>query len=408
MKILQLTNKVPYPPRDGGAIASLTLGRELAKAGHEVVILAMNTSKHFFGEQDRKALEGISAGNFPGLRLEIVPVDTHIRWGKALANLLFSRLPYNATRFISDDYRKKLQSLLKEYSFDFIILDQIYTGLYLKDIRALTHTPVILRAHNIEHEIWARTALSSYGLKRIYLNILANRIRRYELSLINQYDALLPITDRDAAQFSGFGNTKPCHVLPTGMDLPDLEEIQTGKELVSIAHLGALDWLPNQNGIKWFLRTVWPQVRREVPGIEFHLAGRNAPARFASLIHAPGVIFHGEIEDAAAFLREHPIFIVPLFSGSGMRIKLLDYMSAGRATVSTTIGAEGIPVEPGIEAFITDEPENFSACLIDLAQNPEKCRKMGQNAITFIKSRFDNQFLIGQLTEFLKNIDTRS
>ncbi|MCX6225824.1 MAG: glycosyltransferase family 4 protein [Bacteroidia bacterium] len=407
MKILQLTNKVPYPPRDGGAIASLTLARELTKAGHQVVVLAMNTSKHFVDEHYVETDHDPSI-SLPGLTFEIVPVDTRIHWSRALANLLFSRLPYNAVRFISAAYRIKLRSLLSENNFDFIILDNLYTALYINDIRACSYSPVILRSHNIEHEIWARTAKSSVGLKRLYLTILANRIRRFELSLINQYDALVPITSRDAGHFRNFGNKKPCHVLPTGMDVADQTPDNPVDFKASVAHLGALDWLPNQNGIRWFIRQVWPIVRREIPGIEFHLAGRNAPQSFEAQIASPGVVYHGEIENAAVFIREHPIFIVPVFAGSGMRIKLLDYLSAGRATITTTIGAEGIPVVAGRETFISDQPEDFADHIISLARNPDLCREIGENAITFIKNRFDNQMLIGQLIEFLNKIDTRS
>jgi len=400
MKILQLTNKVPYPPRDGGAIASLTLARELTKAGHEVVVLAMNTSKHFVDQNDTKIIQ------YGHIRWEIVPVDTKIRWHKALSNLLFSRLPYNAIRFISKEYRAKLRVLLTEENFDFIILDNLYTGLYINDIRPCTQSLVVLRPHNIEHEIWARTAKSSVGLKRIYLSILARRIRRFELSLINKYDALIPITSRDAGHFMNFGNKKPCHVLPTGMDIPECNADPVPFK-ASVAHLGALDWLPNQNGIRWFIRQVWPIVRRELQGIEFHLAGRNAPEKFGTQVSSPGVVYYGEIDDAASFIRQHPIFIVPVFSGSGMRIKLLDYMAAGRATVTTSIGAEGIPVESGRETFITDQPEEFARQIIALARNPGLCGEIGANAISFIKNNFDNQMLIGQMVEFLNKIDTR-
>ena len=402
MKILQLTNKVPYPPRDGGAIASLTLARGLAKAGHVVVVLAMNTSKHFI---DQNSANGKPDEN---IGWEIVPVDTEIHWTKALANLLFSRLPYNAVRFISNDYRKRLRILLSENHFDFIILDNLYTGLYLKDIRSCSNSPVVLRAHNIEHEIWARNAKSSAGLKRLYLTILAHRIRRFELSLINQYDALVPITTRDADHFTNFGNKKPCHVLPTGLNLTDRGKINQVTFKASVAHLGALDWLPNQNGIRWFIKLVWPIVKREIPDMEFHLAGRNAPQRFVARISSPGVVYHGEIEDASEFISQHPIFIVPVFSGSGMRIKLLDYMAAGKATITTTIGAEGIPLMPGREAFITDQPEEFAQHIIALARNPALCQAIGENAISFIKNRFDNQLLISDLIEFLSTLDNRS
>jgi polysaccharide biosynthesis protein PslH len=320
---------------------------------------------------------------------------------------LFSRLPYNAIRFLSDDYRAKLCQLLTTQEFDYIILDQVYTALYINDIRKLSKATVVLRAHNIEHEIWERAAMSSTGLKRVYLGILARRIRRFELSLINRYDVLVPITSRDAGHFRNFGNKKPCHVLPTGMDLPE-QLIDPLERPASVAHLGALDWLPNQQGILWFIRMVWPIIRHEIPGIEFHLAGRNAPKRFQEQTAAPGVIYHGEIENSIDFIRAHSIFIVPLFSGSGMRIKLLDYMASGRATVTTTIGAEGIPVTDGVETFISDKPEEFAKYIIALAREPLLRGTTGENAVTFIKNNFDNEFLIHKLTEFLDNIGNRS
>ena len=402
MKILQLTNKVPYPPRDGGAIASLTLARELSRAGVELVVLAMNTSKHFVGpgHTDGKPLEEI--------QWEIIPVDTKIHWQKALCNLLFSRLPYNAVRFISNTYRDRLRFLLSENKFDFIILDNLYTGLYINDIRSCSTGKIVLRAHNIEHEIWARTAKSSHGLKRLYLTILARRIRRFELSLINRYDALVPITLRDSGHFALFGNKKPCHVLPTGMNVVATPNANPLSEKVTVAHLGALDWLPNQNGIRWFVRQVWPLVRKEIPEIEFHLAGRNAPPNFNNQIAAPGVVFHGEIEDASSFIGQHPIFIVPVFSGSGMRIKLLDYMAAGKATITTNIGAEGIPIAAGKEAFIADQPGEFAKHIVSLAKNPGLCDETGINAKDFIRANFDNKLLIQQLIKFLNTIDTGS
>jgi glycosyltransferase involved in cell wall biosynthesis len=402
MKILQLTNKVPYPPRDGGAIASLTLARELVRAGHDVTVLAMNTSKHFVSEQ---STEGKPAED---IRWEIIPVDTTIRWPKALSNLLFSRLPYNAVRFISEAYRSRLIALLKAETFDCIILDNLYTGLYISDIRSNSTALLVLRAHNIEHEIWERTARSSSGWKRLYLTLLANRIRHFELSLLNQYDALVPITSRDAGHFRNFGNRKPCHVMPTGMNLAEPVISENNPSRPTVAHLGALDWLPNQNGIAWFIRQVWPIVRQELPELEFHLAGRNAPQDFEARMAAPGVVYHGEIPDAREFLAAHPIFIVPLFSGSGMRIKLLDCMAAGRATVTTTIGAEGIPIDPEREAFVADEPERFAAYIITLAKESALRESMGSCARDFIRKNFNNTFIINQFITFIRNLDTRS
>ncbi len=411
MKILQLTNKVPYPPRDGGAIASFALTRGLAGAGHDVVLLAMNTTKHFVDvgthndvveTHDHASLQPIPMIN--NVRWEIVPVDTRIRWQKALANLLFSRLPYNAVRFISEAYKLKLISLLKTEKFDFIILENLYTGLYLSDIRKNSSTPVIFRPHNVEHEIWARTVKISSGPKKLYLNILASRIRKFELSCINNYEAIVPITKRDGDHFTAFGNRKPMHILPTGIQFSDQAGPEGTASACTVAHLGALDWLPNQDGIRWFLTRVWPLVKNQIPEAGFFLAGRNCPSGFAKEVQSLGAVYLGEIEDAQTFIRQHPVFIVPVFSGSGMRIKLLDYLSLGKAVVSTSTGAEGIPVVSGRECLIADAPQEFAGALVTLLHSPDHRREIGKNASTFVAEKYNNRELISQFIDFLSGI----
>lgn len=400
MKILQLTNKPPYPARDGGSIATLSLAVGLAKEGHSVTVLAMNTSKHFVEPPPQEP--GRAGAPYPDLPLTIrmVPVDTRIQWHQALGNLLFSQLPYNGQRFLSSDYRQLLRHLLSEEPFDVIILENLYTFLYLTDIEELSHSTIIMRAHNVEHEIWERTAAGSTGLKRWYLSLLSKRIKRFELSLINRYDALVPITDRDAAHFQQFGNTKPVHVLQTGIDPAPLLSDSCSDHL-SVAHLGALDWIPNQEGIRWFIQEVWPIILREFPETRFHLAGRNAPEEFAREMHAAGIEFHGEIDDADHFIQSHALFIVPLFSGSGMRIKLLQYLAAGRAVVATPIGAEGIPVTPGRELLLAETASEFASRILELLRSRKHCQEIGKNAATFVKQKYNNQTLIRDFTRFV-------
>lgn len=411
MRILQLTNKVPYPPRDGGSFATLSLATGLAAGGHDVTVLAMNTSKHPIGKEDIESLNngihlpGIFFAEGSGsLRWIFVDVDTSIRWTDALSNLLFSRLPYNAVRFNSAAYREQLRQILENETFDAIILENLYTAFYLDDIKKLSSSMVIMRAHNVEHEIWHRTARSTRGLRRYYLFSLAGRIRRFELSIINRYDALVPITGRDAELFRKSGNVKPVHVLPTGMETVDRPFQPDPAGIKTVAHLGALDWLPNQNGIRWFMREVWPELTTLVPGIEFHLAGRNAPPGFGAEMIRAGAVFHGEVDSAARFIQSHPVFVVPVFSGSGMRIKLLEYLAHGRAVVTTSIGAEGIPVTHGIQVAMADKPAEFARLTAALLNNPDRCKEMGENAVTFVRENFNNSKLIRDFARFLSDL----
>ncbi len=399
MRILQLTNKTPYPPRDGGASASLSLATGLAKAGLEVVVLAMNTTKH---RVDRLTHDNASIQ--VGMRMITVPVDTRIRWFAALMNLLFSTLPYNAVRFRSKAYAARLREILAAETFDFVILENLYTFLYLDIFESFPGNRLIMRSHNIEHEIWLRTARATPGMKGWYLTVLGARIRKFELKQINRYSAVVPISVRDGEQLTAFGNTKPMFILPTGIDL-SAKELKSQPGFRPLAgHLGALDWLPNQNGIRWFLQEVWPIIKKSVPEAEFHLAGRNSPADFAAEMTSLGAVFHGEIEDAGQFTSDLAVMIIPLFSGSGMRIKMLEYLSAGKAVVSTPIGAEGISLTPGIECLIADHKVDFAAAVITLLRSPDRRKEMGEKAIEMVRNNYSNDLLIKRFIDFLTRL----
>jgi len=389
MKILQLTNKVPIPARDGGSIATFRLSIGLKRLGHEVTILAMNTKKHFI---DPSLFAPIAQRQ--GIKLEAVNVPARISPFSALFNIFFSRLPYTAVRFKSTEFSKTLGRLLDETEFDQIWIENLYPMLYLQQIRENSKAKVIMRAHNIEHEIWERTAQHTSGLRRRYLRLLAKRIKRLENSYLNTYDYLAPITTRDAVEFEKMGNSKPCQALPTGIEvqstIPDLRI----PDSFTIAHLGALDWAPNQEGLIWFFDEVWPLVCKHYTNPEFHLAGRNAPESFIRKIKKEEINYHGEVDSASDFISHFPIHIVPLWSGSGMRIKIIEAMALGRIIVTTPIGAEGIPAKDQTDLIIRNEPKSFAQALIDLWENKKLMKEMSQNAYTFVQTNFENKTLL--------------
>jgi glycosyltransferase involved in cell wall biosynthesis len=396
MKILQITNKVPVPPKDGGSIATYRLSQGLINQGQEVHLLAMNTSKHFVPGE---VIESYEKDNFS---ITAVNINTRIKPLKAFGNLIFSRLPYNAVRFLSKDFEDVLVSLLHQIKPGLIIIENLYPAAYLKLIRENSDSPVVYRAHNIESEIWERTAINSKGIKKWYIRNLAKRIKRLETLLINKYDLLVPITERDSIWFSGMGNLKPTFVLPTGYYINGGNSAPAITGEPTIAHLGALDWHPNQEGLLWFVRNIMPELRNKIPGLKFHIAGRNSPAWFKKEITREGIVFHGEIEDAATFITKHPVHVVPLFSGSGMRIKIIEAMAYGRAVVTTTLGTEGIPTENGRNILVADGNSNFLDAVMKVLGDREYCLSIGENAFNFVKDELDNDRLVARLLSFLK------
>jgi hypothetical protein len=214
VNLLLLTNKVPFPPKDGGSIATYSLASGFASKGHAVTILALNTKKHY---SDIKKLKD----KLPE-KLLIIPVDidTTINFPKLLKNLFFSRLPYIATRFLSEEFDNQLKTLVEKNKFDIIQLEGLYLLPYLKTIQKYSKTPVAYRAHNIEHEIWERTAIEEKNLfKQYYFRVLARRLKRLEKSYINRYNFLIPISPKDAEWFENHNNKSRVMVVPVGVEI---------------------------------------------------------------------------------------------------------------------------------------------------------------------------------------------
>ncbi|MEE4178647.1 MAG: glycosyltransferase family 4 protein [Bacteroides sp.] len=395
MKILQLANKLPYPAKDGGSIATLSMARTFAALGHEATVMAMNTSKHFFPLEDLPG-ELTSRINF-----HAVDIDTTIIPAKALRNFLFSDQPYNATRFFTEEFERKLAGLLQDDVYDVIQLEGLYLAPYVPVIRANSRALVSMRAHNVEHEIWQRTARQCRGIKKYYIRNLARRIKRMEVSYLNAYDVLVPITPRDAKIFSQLGCKIPVHVTPTGISSDMLVADRSRIEFPSLFHIGALDWTPNQEGLSWFLDKVWPGLHKNNPGLKFYIAGRNAPEKFR-MINKENVVFLGEVDDAYEFMNSKAIMVVPLLSGSGMRIKIIEGMALGKTIVSTTLGAEGIQCEHGKNIVIADTPENIGEEIQSLLNNFDKFDSIGKQAMEFVSQTFDNKNITADLLAFYK------
>jgi len=396
MKILQLTNKVPWPAKDGGAIAILTLSKGFFLHGHQVTVLAMNTEKHHIYAED------IPENIAEQVDIRLVDVPARISGWGIVKNLLFSNLPYTAQRFLHEDYSNALIRLLKSDSFDVIQLEGLYLCPYIPLIRRHSKALIAYRAHNIEHEIWQRTAAMVGGIRKMYYRILVHRLKKFEKTWMNQYDVLVPITDRDGQLLDELGNTKCRHTSQTGIDLSQL--VPTAKELEypSLFYIGALDWGPNQEGLFWFLRYCWPKIQQQHPQVKFYVAGRNAPQWMKERLIQSGLVYLGEVDDAHRFMSSKAVMLVPLFSGSGMRVKIVEGMALGKAIVSTTIGCEGIPAQDHESVLIADDVDGFVRAVNELVTNKVLFDKICKNAVGLIRDKYNNMAIVGSLIDFYK------
>lgn len=399
MNILFVCNKFPYPPKDGGQIAMFAMIRGMAEAGHSVTIAAINTKKHYFDittlPENIKQLADFHT----------IFINTDLTIKGVLKNFLFSRLPYTATRFISNEFSNLLKDICKEKKFDIIQLEGLYLCSYIPQLRTYSQAKIAYRAHNVEFEIWQRLAKETKNIaKQLYLKNLAKRVKRFEESIINTYDCLIPITERDGKTYNTLGNSKPQFVAPTGIFLSDLPNIKHTNETISLFHIGALDWAPNQQGILWFLDNCWEEISHQNTQISLHIAGRNAPQWFIDKIRQKNVIYEGEVANAYTFMSQHTMMIVPLLAGGGMRIKILEGLSYGKVIISTSIGAEGISAENNKEICIANTANEFIHTILDLSKNSNKRNEISENAQKFVCSTFDNTVITKRLTNFYTSL----
>ncbi|MES2590865.1 MAG: glycosyltransferase [Bacteroidota bacterium] len=398
MNILQLCHKVPFPPKDGGCIAMNNLTQGLINEGHKVKVLAINTKKHFIDIQSLPSDYRLQTN------IDAVNVDTSINITAAFANL-FTDKSYNIERFFSKSFEEKLIETLKSKEFDIVQLESLFMCMYISTIRKYSKAKIVLRAHNVEHIIWERTAQQEKNLfKKAYLNLLAKRLKNYELQALQTVDAIAAITKKDETYFRKSVISKPIQTFPFGIDLNHTLQISPEKEeYPSVFHIGAMDWQPNIEGINWFLNNVWDKVQAKHPQLKLYLAGRNMSLEFKQL-KKTNVIIVGEIDNAYQFIQSKGIMIVPLLSGGGMRVKIIEGLALGKTIITTQVGAEGIDCENNKNFIIANDAVQFSEAISKCISDKTFYSEIGKNAKILALQNYNNADICKSLTDFYKII----
>jgi len=395
MKILQLCKKFPYPMMDGESIAINYLSKSLTELHCEITLLAMNTSKHYYNVGDSLPNE---LSHYK--EVHFVDVNNKATYFSAFLNM-FSRDSYHVSRYHSKQFIKKLIEILNAEKFDVIHLETLYLTQFINIIRAHSNAKIVLRSHNVEFEIWERLSDNQNSIiMKVLLGYLTKKLKRFELKMLQKVDLLLPITQRDLKTFRSYGYLKAAKVVPIGLDTSDYLAIDKNiYEYPAISFIGSLDWIPNQEGLKWFLTDIWPKILEQHPEITFHVAGRNMPAELFKK-NIPGVTFYGEVEDAKEFINAHPITVVPLLSGSGMRVKILEGMLLGRIVITTSLGLEGIDAQHKNQVLIAETTEEFIKAIDFCFQHPIQSQNISHRAQVFAARNYDNLEIGKELLSF--------
>ncbi len=378
LKVLQISQKNLSAPLDGGKIAMRAMAAGLRNAGCVVDQWVLDTP--------RQPLQNDENTAFPDT-LYSGKLDTRIKAFDALKNFIFSSASYNIERFRSEVLANEIAELVRKNAYDLVQVESIFAFALIESALKKIEVPIILRAHNAEHVIWERMAGGTNNpIIAFYLGKMSKRLKNDERTILSRIDGLIAISDTDLTLFRSLGYSGKAVVA----GIPAMRIAQPNElaptDSNQLFHLGSMDWLPNREGVEWFLHEIWPKLSARFPNLSLSLAGKSMPD--AVLKKAGGNLNIEQVDNAERFMLSHGMMVVPLRSGGGIRAKIIEGMAIGRIILSTSIGAEGIPVKDREHLFICDTAEDFIDVISYLQKHPESLERVSKNACTFAKENF--------------------
>lgn len=387
-RILFLTEVLPYPLVSGARIRAYYVLRHLARS-HEVTLLS------FTRPEDRPA-DVAHLSSFLH-RVETVPMQRS-RWRDARAALvsLATGLPAIIAREEIGAMRDRVSALLAAGKFAGVHADQIPMARYGLTAAPPGARPIprLLDQHNATFQLLSRLASNEPNpLKRTLLRREAAAFARYEPDVCRRFDQITFVTAEDrralASLMPSGALDNQSAVIPICVDAAAVAPVPPATGASRVTVLGTMFWPPNVEGLEWFYREVWPEVLARVPSARLTVIGKRPPEHLQALHHPPAVEILGYVPDLRPYLAETAALLVPLFSGGGMRVKIIDAWCRGLPVVSTSVGAEGIACVDGQNILIADEPGAFGSALVRLLTDPELNARLRRAGRAWVEQHYD-------------------
>ncbi len=402
MRILWLKSDLLLPLDKGGKLRTWHLMRHLAQR-HEITYLA-------FTEPGQPAAD-VDGMHAVAARVETVtrsePAKGTFRFYADAAMHLADPLPYAVAKYRSGEFKRRLNALLASQRFDLIVCDFLFPAVNLPK---RLPCPAVLFTHNVESEIWRRHAENKTGIQKALYGAQYQRMLRYERETLARFDGVLAVSDADRQTFNALypgAIRQPVHVVPTGVDTDYFAPTRTSHAAPRTSHLiftGSMDWLPNEDAMEYFCRDILPLIRAEEPGVTLSIVGRTPTPAVKRLAGEHGVQVTGRVDDVRPYIQEAAVYIVPLRIGGGTRLKIFEAMAMGKAVVSTTIGAEGLPVTDGEHVLLADEPRPFAQAVVGLLRDAGRRTRIETAGRSLVVERYDWSAVAGALEGALINM----
>ena len=385
MKILWLNAGLLLPLDKGGKLRTWHLMRHLARQ-HEITYLSFAEPTQTAA--DREGMREVCAA------LETVPrtdaAKGTVKFYVDAARYVLDPLPYAVAKYRSDAYAARVRALLGSGTFDAVVCDFLPPAVNLP---STLDVPSVLFTHNVEAEIWRRhVETAGKAVKRTLLTQQWERMLRFEREALSRFDVVLAVSDADGRTFNQLypgALRQPVHVVKTGVDTAYFTPMPGQERHAHLVFTGSMDWLPNEDGMLYFVREILPRIREAEPGVTLSIIGRAPTPAVRRLAEESGVEVTGRVDDVRPHVAAGQVYVVPLRIGGGTRLKIFEAMSMGKAVVSTTVGAEGLPVTDGRDIAIADDPATFAAAVLRLIRDSESRQRMETAARRLVVDHYD-------------------
>jgi polysaccharide biosynthesis protein PslH len=384
MRILWVKAGGLVPADTGGRIRSFNILRQLA-AHHSVTFFSF----HAAHENDRHSELRSIFDRVICLPLRL-PEPKSIGEMGAYAASLFSSQPYNIRKFCRVEVHQSLNKLLQQETYDVIVCDFLIAGAVIPWDNP---TPKILFTHNVEATIWRRHyEVASNPAWRAIAWLEWRRMDAAEREYLKQADHVLAVSEADRDEFARFVDARKISVIPTGVDVDHFRPMPAAETANSLVFTGSMDWLPNEDGVFYFIEEILPLIKTGWPDVSVEIVGRNPSAKLRSLTaRHENIRLTGWVEDIRPFLARGAVCIVPLRIGGGTRLKIFEAMAMGKVVVSTSIGAEGLPVHSGENILLSDTPKDFATSVLSLLHDANERQRIGGAARKLVEDNYSWQ-----------------
>jgi sugar transferase (PEP-CTERM/EpsH1 system associated) len=399
VRILWLKSDLLLPLDKGGKLRTWHLLRQLAQR-HDITYVAFASPN-----EPRANIEGMRE---VARDVHVIP-RTETRKGSVgfyarAALRIADPLPYAVGTYRSRAYRQCVQTLLRDGAFDLVVSDFILPAVNLP---ARLPCPSVVFTHNVESEIWRRHAETASGVTRPLYRAQYRRMLRFERRALDRFEGVLAVsaTDRDTlSRIYSDAIHGPVHIVQTGVDTEFFEPSSPPEGSRALVFTGSMDWLPNEDAMLYFCREVLPRIRAAEPQVSISIVGRAPTPAVARLAQEQGVSVTGRVDDVRPYIARSAVYVVPLRIGGGTRLKIFEAMAMGKAVVSTTIGAEGLPVQDGEHLLLADDSDSFASAVVRLLRDDARRRSLEGAARKLVVEHYDWAAVAGDLDRALTRI----